>query len=374
MNATSWMTLWLVLCTALAARAEVLGPADFGTTGDGKTVHKYVLKNKRGMAVGLITLGAAVQELVVADRDGRMANVVLGFDTAAGYESDANQHFGCTTGRVANRIAGAKFSLDGVEYKLAVNNGPNHLHGGVKRSLGKVLWRAETIPLDDGGAVKFTYSSPDGEEGYPGTLKMAVVYTLTSANALRITYTAETDKATPVNLTNHSYFNLSGAGAATILDHVLQLNADRYTPADETLIPTGKYEAVAGTPLDFTKPTRIGERIGKLLDTPYKGYDHNFVLQQSKPGELVTAAIVTDPASGRRLTVQTDQPGVQFYSGNFLKGQTGAGGKTFAPRSALCLETQVHPNAINTPAFPSIVLKPGERYGHTCIYAFDVAK
>ncbi len=354
--------------------AEVIGPAPFGKTADGTPVEAYVLKNKGGMSVHVITYGATVTQINVPDQAGKFANVVLGFDDLAGYQSDANQYFGCTTGRVANRTAKGKFTVDGKEYSLAVNNGPNHLHGGVKRSLDKVVWRAEAVSLDDGGAVKFTYVSPDGEEGYPGELKISVLYTLIPANALRISYEATTNQKTPVNLTNHSYFNLAGAGSPTVLDHVLTLNAGRYSPTDETLIPTGKLEPVAGTPLDFKQPTRIGERIEKLVKTPFLGYDHNFAINQEKPGELTLAAKVSEPTTGRTLTVHTDQPGVQVYSGNFLKGQKGAGGKMYPQRSALCLETQNYPNAVNLPGFPSPLLEPGKVYSHVCIYTFGVGK
>ena len=354
---------------AAPAAADVTGPAPFGKTADGTPVEAYTLKNKNGMVAKLITYGATLTELHVPDKAGKTADVVLGFDGVAGYESDANQHFGCTTGRVANRIGKAKFTLDGKEYQLAVNNGPNHLHGGTKRNLGRVVWKAEPLQSDRGSAVRFSYTSPDGEEGYPGKLEMTVTYTLSDKNELRIDYTAAADKATPVNLTNHSYFNLSGHGADTVLDHELTIAAEKYTPTDDTLIPTGKIEPVAGTPLDFTKPRRIGERIEQLLKTAAIGYDHNFVL--SKREEQPTlAAKVRDPKSGRVMTVLTTQPGVQFYSGNFLKGQKGKGGQVYKQRSALCLETQHFPDSVNKPEFPSVILKPGQTYKQTCVYAF----
>lgn len=350
------------------AHADVIGPADFGKTADGTPVEVYTLKNANGMVVKIMTLGATVTEIHVPDKKGNLADVVLGFDSVAGYQSDANQYFGCTTGRVANRIAKGKFTLDGKEYKLAVNNDPNHLHGGSKRSLDKVVWKAEKVKTDAGPGVRFTYVSPDGEEGYPGKLDLATTYVLTDKNELRIDYAATTDKATPVNLCNHSYFNLAGAGAPTVVDHELMVAADKVTPTDDTLIPTGKIAPVADTPLDFTKPTKIGARIEQLTKTPNIGYDHNYVL--TKQDVKTPAAKLRDPSSGRTLTVYTDQPGLQVYSGNFLKGQKGKGGKVYAHRSALCLETQHFPDAVNQPGFPSIVLKPGQTYKHTCIYAF----
>jgi aldose 1-epimerase len=359
----------LLLVGALGGGVRAEEPVAFGKTAGGAMVDALTLKNKNGMVAKLITLGATLTELHVPDKNGKLADVVLGFDNVAGYESDANQHFGCTTGRVANRIAKARFTLDGKEYQLAVNNGPNHLHGGTKRNLGKVVWKAEPVKSDGGQGVRFSYTSPDGEEGYPGTLQITVTYTLTDKNELRIDYTATTDKATPVNLTNHSYFNLSGAGTPTVLDHELTLNAAKYTPTDEGLIPTGKIEPVAGTPLDFTKPAVIRPRVEQLLKTPAIGIDHNFVL--NKTDVKTAAAKVRDPASGRTLTVYTDQPAIQVYSGNFLKGQTGKGGKTYPIRSALCLETQHFPDSVNRPEFPSTILKPGQTYRQTCIYAFS---
>lgn len=363
------LALSAVGCSA-AGTVVVQGPAPAGKTAAGQEVAVYTLKNAAGMTAKLSTLGATLTELHVPDRAGRTADVVLGFDDPAGYEGDGNQYFGCTTGRVANRIAQGKFTLDGKEYALAVNNGPNHLHGGGPRALSKVVWKAGPVTTPAGAGVRFTYTSPDGEEGYPGKLDIAVTYVLTDKNEIRIEYAATTDKPTPVNLTNHSYFNLSGAGSATVLDHVLMLAADKYTPTDDTLIPTGKVEPVAGTPLDFTKPTRIGERIDAVAKTAALGYDHNFVLNTA--GDATKpAARLKDPASGRVLTVYTDQPGVQFYSGNFLKGQTGKGGKTYAHRSALCLETQHFPDSVNHPEFPSVILKPGRTYTHVCVYAFS---
>jgi aldose 1-epimerase len=350
------------------AAAEVTGPAPFGKTADGTPVEVYTLKNKNGMIAKVMTLGATLTELHVPDKAGKTADVVFGFDNVAGYESGDNQHFGCTTGRVCNRIAKARFTLDGKEYQLAANNGPNHLHGGTKRNLGKVVWKAEKVK-GSVPAVRFTYTSPDGEEGYPGKLDVSVTYTLTDQNELRIDYTATTDKATPVNLTNHSYLNLSGHGADTVLDHELMVAADSYTPTDDTLIPTGKIAPVAGTPLDFTKAKRVGDGVEALLKTPAMGVDHNFVLRKREE-QPTLAAKLRDPKSGRTMTVLTTQPGVQVYSGNFLKGQKGKGGAVYKQRSGICLETQHFPDSVNQPAFPSIILKPGQTYKQTCIYAF----
>lgn len=345
---------------------------DFGKTKDGTSVEVYSLKNANGATVRLMTLGAALIGWDTPDRGGDMADVLLGFDSAGEYETDKNMYFGCTTGRVCNRTAKGEFKLNGKTYKLAINNEPNHLHGGEKRSLDKVVWHAVPV-MDDvhGAGVKFSYTSPDGEEGYPGNLKMEVTYLFNDKNELKIDYLATTDQATPVNLTNHAYFNLAGAGAKTINDHVLMLNADNFTPCDDTLIPTGDAKSVEGTPLDFREPRRIGDRVDKLTDTPAMGYDHNFVLNQPKPGQMVKAAELYEPKSGRLLTIRTTEPGIQFYGGNFLEGQEGKGGKTFAYRSACCLETQHFPNSINEPKFPSIVLKPGEKYTHTCIYSMS---
>jgi aldose 1-epimerase len=375
----SFFLVGVLFMTSAAARAaQISGPEPFGKTSDGTSVERYELK-AGNITVKLITRGATITELHIPDRNGRTADVVLGFDDLAGYESDANQYFGCTTGRVCNRIGKGRFTLDGTTYELARNNGDNHLHGGVKRSLDKVVWKAEPTTTQHGPGLKFSYVSPEGEEGYPGTVTFATTYVLTEAGKLVIEWHAQTNRATPVNLTNHSYFNLAGAGAATVLDHELTLGADRYTPVDDTLIPTGKIDPVAGTPLDFTKPTRIGDRIESLVAGPTLGYDHNFVLTDGaktaaavRPGELRFAAKLRDPASGRTLTIETTQPAVQFYSGNFLKGQTGKGGKSYALRSACCLETQHFPDSVNHPEFPSIILQPGQEYRQSCVYGFSV--
>jgi aldose 1-epimerase len=345
-------------------------PEPFGETKDGTPVEIYTLENGNGMAARVMTRGATLVQLHVPDRDGKIADVVLGFDNVAGYESDANQYFGCTTGRVCNRIAGGQFTLGDKTYELKKNDGPNTLHGGGERSLDKVVWKAQPFENQRGQGVRFRYTSPDGEEGFPGKLQMVVTYLLNDRNELRITYRATTDHTTPVNLTNHAYFNLSGHGSPTVLDHTLTLQADKYTPTDDTLIPTGKIASVEGTPLDFREPHVIGERITALDDTPNIGYDHNFVLNGAA-GEVREIARLHDPKSGRVMTVHTEQPGVQFYSGNFLKGQTGKGGAKYAHRSALCLETQHFPDAMHHENFPSIMLDPEETYQHTCVYAFS---
>ena len=323
----------------------------------------YVATNVQGMTARWNTRGATLSELHVPDRMGNLADVVLGFDDLAGYESGANQHFGCTTGRFANRIKRGRFTLDGVEYQLATNIGPNHLHGGVRRSLDKVIWQAEQ--LTDSLGVRFRYVSPDGEEAFPGTLTTTVTYTLSDDNALRIDYEATTDKPTIINLTNHSYFNLAGHGNPSILDHELRIDADRITEVDDESIPTGKLVEITGSPFDFRSRHRIGDRIEDI-----GGYDINYVLN-GEWGTLREIAEVVEPGSGRLLRVATDQPGVQFYTANGLSGQTGKGGMSYQKHGSFCLETQGFPDAPNQPTFPSAVLRPGETYRHTCIYAFD---
>jgi aldose 1-epimerase len=366
------------LCAALAAdeakdKATGKGKASvkkeaFGKTGDGVAVDLYTLTNAAGMKAKIMTYGAILTELDAPGRDGKTADVVLGFDNLKDYLA-GHPYFGATVGRVANRIAKGEFTLDGKKYKLAVNNGPNALHGG-KKGFDKVVWKAEPETLPDGAAVKFTYLSKDGEEGYPGNLTVTVVYTLTNSDALRIDYTAKTDKATPVNLTNHTYFNLAGTQSGDILGHELTLNADKYTPADDTLIPTGEIKPVKDTPLDFTKPRKIGERIDQLKGEP-RGYDHNFVLN-SAGKELALAATVREPKSGRIMEMFTTEPGVQFYTGNFLDGkQTGKGGVVYKKHAGFCLEAQHFPDSVNHANFPSMILKPGETYRQTTIYKFS---
>lgn len=346
--------------------------APFGALADGSAATQYTLVNETGARIGLTDYGATLTQAWFPDRDGQLADVVLGFDSADRYESGDNSHFGCTTGRVANRIAGGRFTVDGVEYQIACKYaGPNAIHGGVENTIDRKLWTAEPRDGADGPAVEFRYTSPDGEENFPGELDLGVTFTLTHAGAIRIDYRVKTDRATPVNLTNHSYFNLLGAGEPSVADHVLTLNADAYTPGDKTQVPTGDIASVEGTPLDFRTATPIGAREPELRDTPERGYDHNFVINASTD-PLPLAADLYEPTSGRVMTVRTTQPGVQLYGAAGLRNQVGKQGKTYPPRSACCLETQHFPNAINQPNFPSILLCPGEVYQHTCEYAFSV--
>jgi aldose 1-epimerase len=363
----------LAVAPAWAAEGKSQGSlmkTDFGKTPEGTPVDLYVLTNGR-MTAKVMTYGAILTELDVPDRHGKTADVVLGFDTLEGYLA-GHPYFGATVGRVANRIAGGKFTLDGKDYALAVNNGPNTLHGGLK-GFDKVVWKAEDVSGTDGPAVKLTYHSRDGEEGYPGNLRVTVTYTL-AVDALRIDYQASTDKATPVNLTNHSYFNLAGPAAGSILGHTLRLTAQQYTPADDTLIPTGAIAPVRGTPLDFTTPTAIGARIDQIKAEP-RGYDHNYVLRGPDGGsgrEPQLAAEVVEPASGRVMDMYTTEPGVQFYTGNFLDGTlTGKGGVVYRQHQGFCLEAQHYPDAVHHAHFPSTILKPGATYTQTTIYRFS---
>ncbi|MGE5611683.1 MAG: aldose epimerase family protein [Bacillota bacterium] len=349
--------------SASPSQAASIKKSDFGKTKDGQAVDLYTLTNKNGITAKLITYGAILTELQVPDRTGKFANVVLGFDNLKQYEGE-HPYFGSTIGRYGNRIAKGKFTLDGKEYTLATNDGPNALHGGVK-GFNRVMWTAKPIQAKDNVGVEFTYVSKDGEEGYPGTLTSVVTYTLTNDNELRIDYHATTDKATVLNLTNHSYWNLAGAGNGTILDNLLTLKADNYTPVDDTLIPTGQIAPVSGTPMDFTKPFAIGARIDQVKG----GYDHNYVLN-SKGGKMALAAVVQDPKSGRTLEIYTNQPGIQFYTGNFLDGTIKGNGGVYPKNAALCLETQHFPDSPNRPSFPSAVLRPGQTYNYTTIHKF----
>jgi aldose 1-epimerase len=361
------------LMSSVASGAEP-SSEPFGKTKDGQPVEIYTLKNKTGLTAKVMTRGATLVQLHVPDKAGKSSDVLLGFDSVSGYESDDNQYFGCTTGRVCNRIAKGKFTLDGKEYTLAINNEPNHLHGGLTASLDKVVWKAAPYSSEKGQGVKFSFTSPDGAENYPGNLSVTVSYFVPSdENSISIEYSATTDKATPVNLTNHAYFNLAGEGSKTVLDHSLHLNADRYTPGDDGMIPTGEISPVEGTDLDFRKPTRVGDRIESIGKTAAIGYDHNFVLNAKKSGEEMTlAATLTESTSGRKMTVTTTEPGIQFYSGNFLKGQKGKGGKVYAHRSALCLETQHYPDSVNHSNFPTTILKPGEKFASKTTYTFAI--
>jgi aldose 1-epimerase len=346
----------------------------FGKTPDGQAVELYVLTNRGGMEAAITTFGGAIVSLRVPDRNGKFADVVLGYDTLDGYVNDKSS-FGVIVGRYANRIGHAQFSLDGKTYTLAKNNGENSLHGGIK-SFSKQVWTAKEIPTKDGQSLELSYLSRDGEEGFPGNLRVTVIYTLTDTNALRIVYSATTDKNTVVNLTNHSYFNLAGAGSGDVLEHTLMIQADKFTPVDAGLIPTGELRDVQGTPFDFRKATSIGARIHQH-DEQLKlgnGYDHNFVIRGGGVSAVLAARAV-DPSSGRVLEVWTTEPGVQLYTGNFLDGTTlGKAGKTYAPNTALCLETQHYPDSPNQPSFPSVVLKPGERYHTVTTYKFSIEK
>jgi len=347
----------------------------FGKTPDGQPVDLYVLTNISGAEVSITNYGGAVVSLKVPDRSGKLADVVLGYETADGYVNDKS-YFGALVGRYGNRIAHAQFVLDGKTYTLAKNNGENSLHGGIK-GFNKAVWAAKVLSTKDGQSLELSYLSKDGEEGFPGNLKVKVIYTLTDANALQIEYSAATDKKTVVNLTNHSYFNLAGQSSGNILGHQLMIQADKFTPVDASLIPTGELRDVAGTPFDFRKSTAIGARIDQE-DEQLKlggGYDHNFVLRRAAGVGESLAARVVEPTTGRVLEVWTTEPGVQFYTGNFLDGNTaGKGGMTYPRRAAFCLETQHYPDSPNQPKFPSVVLNPGERYHTITTYKFSVEK
>ncbi len=344
----------------------------FGTTPEGQTVTLYTLTNSNGVEAQITNFGGVIVSLKVPDRNDSLADVVLGFDKLEPYFEDS-PYFGALVGRYGNRIAKGKFTLDGQEYTLAQNNMGNHLHGGL-RGFDKMLWQAEPQSGDSSSVgLKLRYQSPDGEEGYPGTLTTTVIYTLTNDNELRIDYQATTDAPTVVNLTNHSYFNLTGQGGSSILNHEVMINADRFVPVDSTLIPTGELAEVAGTPLDFREPTPIGARIdAEHPQLEYGiGYDHCWVL--NKEGDALTlAATVYEPNSGRFMEVHTTEPGVQFYSGNFLDGTlTGKDGAVYEQRTGFCLETQHFPDSPNQPNFPSTELRPGETYQTTTVYTFS---
>jgi aldose 1-epimerase len=355
--------------TAPAGKAGMTR-APFGKMPDGTLVESFTLRNANGVEVKAISYGAIITSVRVPDGAGRFGDVVLGFDALDGYLKP-HPYFGTVVGRYGNRIAKGAFTLDGRTYKLAINNPPNHLHGGNK-GFDKFAWTPE--PLSGRLGVAFSRVSPDGEEGYPGTLNARVVYALTDRNELEIEYHAATDKATPINLTQHTYFNLAGAG--DILGHEMMINADRYTPVDATLIPTGELASVAGTPFDFRKPTRIGARIDAAHEQIKHGggYDHNFVLNRAGGGPEL-AARVLEPTTGRTLEVRTTEPGVQFYTGNFLDGtQTGKGGQVYKHRTGFCLETQHFPDSPNKPEFPSTILRPGEEYRSRTVFVFGVYK
>jgi aldose 1-epimerase len=339
----------------MSARKE-----SFGQTPDGQQVDLYTLTNAKGIRVKITNYGAILVSLESPDRDGKLADITLGYNDLDQYIK-RGAFFGATVGRYANRIGGAKFALNGVEYKLAANNGPNHIHGG-RKGFDKVVWKLEDIAAEgDKAQVQLSYLSKDGEEGYPGNLACTITYTLTNKDELKISYEAETDKTTIVNLTNHSYFNLAGEGNGDVLSHELMLNADKYTVFDKDLIPTGEIRGVKDSPLDFTMPVTIGSRIDQVGN----GYDNNFVLK-SGGGTLALCAQVYEPTTGRVMEVYTTEPGVQLYTGNFLDGSlTGKSGKAYKKHYGFCLETQHFPDSPNKPQFPSTVLNPGQKYKTT---------
>lgn len=351
---------------------DKLDPAKYERTVDGQQVKLFTLVNGNGMGMKVTNYGARVIALCVPDQNGKPVDVVLGHDKISDYIDLPQSYYGAAIGRYGNRICNAKFTLDSVEYQLAANNGKNALHGG-KKGFCDVVW---TVKEATPSKIVFTYLSADGEEGYPGNLNVTMTYELTADNAFRIDYAATTDKATVCNLTHHSFFNLSGEGEATINDHVLTINADAITPVDSTLIPTGEIAPVANTPFDFNTPTAIGDRLNSDdLQLKYGGgYDHNWVLNRSGEG-VVLAASVYSPVTKIQMDVLTDQPGLQFYAGNFLDGTyIGKQGKAYPYRSALCLESQHYPDSPNQPSFPTTTLLPGENYNHVCIYKFSVKK
>ncbi len=364
-----------MLTATLSAKTQsksAMQKQPFGKTQDGQQVDLYTLTNKNGMQVAISNFGGTIVSIKVPDKSGNIADVVLGYDDVSGYEG-GKAYFGGTIGRYANRIGGAKFSLDGKTYKLPANDGPNTLHAGIT-GFNKHIWTARDASGPAGQALELTYLSKDGEEGFPGNLSAKVVFTLTSSNSLKVDYSATTDKDTVINLTNHSYFNLAGQGNGDILNHELMMPASRFTPVDATLIPTGELKKVSGTPFDFTKSTRIGARIDnddeqlKLA----KGYDHNWVLDAGLTPALHLAARAYDPQTGRVLEVSTTEPGVQFYTGNFLDGTIhGKDGKVYNRRYAFCLETQHFPDSPNHPSFPTTELKPGQKYHTTTVFKFS---
>ena len=373
---TSWISYLVALflfttCADLKTNSIMIEKEPFGLTNEGKQVDLFKISHKDGMIVTIINYGAIVTSLFVPDKEGVLADIVLGYETLKEYVEDRS-YFGATVGRIGNRVADGKFVLDGVEYELARNDGENHLHGGIK-GFNKRIWAPEIIDHRGVPTLKMTYLSKDGEEGYPGNLRISVSYSLTNDNGLKIDYAAETDKLTILNPTHHSYFNLAGAGNGEILDHVLTINADTFTPVREGLIPIGEIRDVTGTPLDFRNPKAIGERINANDEqiTLGLGYDHNWVLN-NWDSSLNLAVTLYDSRSGRFMEVFTTEPGMQFYSGNFLDGSiTGKEGKIYHHRSALCLEADHFPDSPNQPDFPPVTLGPGETYEQTTIYRFS---
>ena len=370
----SWIAIGAVmLSSACTMGRDRVARAPFGQLPDGRPVELFTLTNVHGTEVRAMTYGAIITSIRTADRSGTRADIVLGFDSLGGYLA-GSPYFGAVVGRYANRIAGGRFTLDGATYQLARNNGPNSLHGGV-RGYDKVLWRAEPFQDDRAAGVVFRYVSPDGEEGFPGTVSVEVRYTLTDGNDLIIDYVASTDKATPLNLSQHTYWNLHGDGRGDVLDHILTLPASAFTPVDSTLIPTGQIAPVAGTPFDF----RQGIAIGARINDPHtqlrfgRGYDHNWVIDRASGVRLAHAARLEDPTTGRVLDIQTTEPGIQFYSGNFLDGTIrGKSGQVYGHRTGLCLETQHFPDSPNHANFPTTILRPGGRYESRTVISFSI--
>ncbi len=362
---------WLAGCASVPPAGGPIAKEHFGTATDGAPIDIYTLRNTAGAEARICNYGGIVVSLKVPDREGKLADVVLGYDRLEDYVA-ASPYFGALIGRYGNRIARGKFELDGRSYTLATNNYPNALHGGVK-GFDKRVWHAQATMTPDGPSLELTYVSHDGEEGYPANLSVTAVYTLTDDNALRLQYTAKSDRDTIVNLTHHSYFNLAGQGSGTILNHQVMIPADRFTPVDETLIPTGQLQPVEGTPFDFRNPMPIGARIDQD-DQQLKfgnGYDHNWVI--NKPlGQMGLMAQVYEPTTGRVMEVLSDEPGLQFYSGNFLDGSNvGKGGHVYNFRNGFCMEPQHFPDSPNHPNFPSVVLKAGQVFKNTIIYKFS---
>jgi len=361
----------LAFVTQVAFADITVSHAPFGKLPDGAAVEQYTLKNTGGMEVRVLTYGGIITSIRVPDRNGKLGDVVLGYDSIDGYVKNP-PYFGAIIGRYANRVGKAQFTLDGKTYKLAANNDRNSLHGGLK-GFDKVVWRAKEVRKSGQAGVELSHLSADGDEGYPGNLSVSVTFLLSEQNELSLDYAATTDKPTIVNLTHHDYFNLAGDGEGDVLGQVLTIHATKYTPVDPMQLPTGVLADVAGTPLDFRKPTAIGARI-EAKDEQLRlglGYDHNFVIDRQKPG-LAVAATVTDPKSGRTLEVRTTEPGVQFYTANHLDGSQGKAGHRYIKRGAFCLETEHFPDSPNRPEFPSAVLRPGEKYRSQTIFAFGV--
>jgi aldose 1-epimerase len=369
-------TLFAMAAPAFAAQGHThhpIGQAEFGRVGE-TSVQIYTLTNVHGIEARIMTYGAALVSLKTPDRAGNLQNILLGFDSLGPYVAGV-PYFGATVGRYANRIAGGRFALDGKSYQLPQNNGQNSLHGG-SRGFDKRVWTAHPMETRAGASLRLTYVSADGEEGYPGELTAHVTYRLDDHDTLTIEYEASTTAATPINLANHAYFNLTGDPERTILDHILQINADRFTPVDTTLIPTGEIRAVADTPFDFRAPRSIGSRIS-IKDEQLRlggGYDHNWVLDSGRTGALKLAAVLIDPSSGRSLQIHTTQPGLQFYSGNFLDGKPAGAGTVFKYRTGLCLETQHFPDSPNQPSFPSTMLRPGQVYWQKTVLRFGTTR